>query len=116
MAVLADSRLAWLDGVPLYQRVMVVEASLDIRLARLVERGMDLDDARARIAAQPDDAARRRVADIVVRNDDDIEALTRRLHDLTPTIEAWASQVRHGARLGVRPAEPDRYGAVAEPT
>lgn len=92
MAVLAGSRLGWLDRVPLYQRVLVVEADLDIRLARLVARGMELDDARARIAAQPDDAVRRSVADVVVRNDGDLDTLTGRLHDLVPTIEAWSVQ------------------------
>ena len=116
MAVLADSRLGWIDGASIYQRVVVVEAGLEARLERLVARGMDLEDARARIAAQPDDSMRRRVADVVVRNDHDVDALARRLHDLVPTIEAWASQMRDGPRLGVRSAETGRYGASAGPT
>jgi dephospho-CoA kinase len=92
MAVLAGSRLGWIDGAPLYRRVVVVEADLEVRLERLVARGMDLDDARSRIAAQPDDSVRRDVADVVVRNDQDVGTLTGRLHDLVPTIEAWTAQ------------------------
>jgi len=52
--------------------VVVVEAPLEERLRRLVaERGMTEADARARIAAQADDATRRAVADVVVLNDGD---------------------------------------------
>ncbi len=92
MAVLAESRLGWVDDAPLYRRVIVVEADLDVRLPRLVARGMTIDDARSRIAAQPDDLTRRRVADVIVRNDADLDDLRRRIGDLAPTIEAWASQ------------------------
>lgn len=98
MAVLAGSRLGCLDGVPLYRRVIVVEADLDIRLERLVGRGMDLDDARGRIAAQPDDSVRRSVADVVVRNDHDLDSLTTRLHDLVPTFAAWSAQAAGSTR------------------
>jgi dephospho-CoA kinase len=115
MAVLADSRLGWVDGAALYRRVVVVEADLEVRLERLVARGMDIDDARARIAVQPDDSMRRRVADVVVRNDHDVDALTDRLHDLVPTIEAWASQMHDGPRPSVRSAERGSYGAPAGP-
>jgi dephospho-CoA kinase len=61
---------AWVD------MVVVVEAPEDVRLSRLVEgRGMTATDARARIAAQADDAARRAVADHVVVNDGEVAAL-----------------------------------------
>ena len=63
---------AWVDCI------VVVEAPLEQRIARLVTgRGMDESDARARIAAQVDDAARRRVADHVVVNDGEVGALRR---------------------------------------
>jgi dephospho-CoA kinase len=62
----------WLD------RVVVVEAPLDQRIHRLIaERGMTEGDARARIAAQADDADRRAIADHVVLNDGDLGALRR---------------------------------------
>jgi dephospho-CoA kinase len=56
--------------------VVVVEAPLEQRIARLTEqRGMTEADARARIAAQVDDATRRSFADHVVVNDGDAAAL-----------------------------------------
>ena len=51
-----------------YDLVLVVEAEPEIRVARLVERGLTEDDARARIAAQASDAERRGVADVVLDN------------------------------------------------
>ncbi|TKJ18230.1 dephospho-CoA kinase [Blastococcus sp. CCUG 61487] len=58
-----------------YDLVLVVEADLDVRLARLVERGMTEDDARARIAAQATDEQRRAVADVVLDNSGTLERL-----------------------------------------
>jgi dephospho-CoA kinase len=48
--------------------VLVVEADLEIRVARLVQRGLSEEDARARIAAQATDEQRRAVADVVLDN------------------------------------------------
>ena len=59
-----------------YDTVVVVEAPVAVRIERLVEsRGMDPDDAAARIERQTDDETRRAVADIVVHNDGDLDAL-----------------------------------------
>jgi len=56
--------------------VVVVDAPPEIALRRLVEqRGMDESDARARMAAQPDRAARLEGADFVVDNSGDVEQL-----------------------------------------
>lgn len=52
-----------------YDLVLVVQASLDVRLARLAERGTPEADARARIAGQATDEQRAAVADVVVHND-----------------------------------------------
>jgi dephospho-CoA kinase len=50
-----------------YHLVLAVVADADVRLRRLTEgRGMDDDDARARIAAQADDDARRAAADVLL--------------------------------------------------
>jgi len=48
--------------------VLVVEADLETRVARLGLRGLSEQDARARIAAQATDAQRRAVADVVLDN------------------------------------------------
>jgi dephospho-CoA kinase len=51
-----------------YELVLVVQADLGTRVARLVARGMTEDDARARIAAQATDEQRAAVADVVLDN------------------------------------------------
>ncbi|RFU22645.1 dephospho-CoA kinase [Geodermatophilus marinus] len=51
-----------------YDLVLVVEADLATRLARLAERGVAEADARARISAQATDEQRRAVADVVLDN------------------------------------------------
>ena len=71
MAVLVETDL----GAGQYDTVVVVEAPLDVRLARLAQRGMTEDDARARIASQATDDQRREVADFVIDNGGDIDDL-----------------------------------------
>jgi dephospho-CoA kinase len=70
----------------LYQVVIVVLASEDVRVARLLrDRGMTEADVRARITAQATDEQRRAVADIVIVNDTDMD-------DLRSQVDAaWAS-------------------------
>ena len=58
-----------------FDLVLVVEAEVGTRVARLAERGLTAEDARARIASQATDEQRRAVADVVLRNDGDREAL-----------------------------------------
>jgi dephospho-CoA kinase len=63
--------------------VVVVEAPVEMRIARLVAgRAMREDEARSRIAAQVDDAERRAVADHVLVNDGDLEALSAQARHL----------------------------------
>jgi dephospho-CoA kinase len=51
-----------------YELVLVVEADTATRVARLVQRGLSAEDARARMAAQASDGQRRAVADVVLDN------------------------------------------------
>lgn len=52
-----------------YDVVIVVWADIDTRLQRLSDfRGMDLEDAKARMAAQATDAQREAIADIIIDN------------------------------------------------
>jgi len=61
---------------PDYHLVVVVHAPVEDRLARLTEgRGMTEEEARARMAAQADDAARRAAADAELANTADLAAL-----------------------------------------
>jgi len=69
MAVLTESRLGQLESGRGYTQVVVVEASDDLRIARLAERGLDEAQARARMAAQASNAQRRALADHLISND-----------------------------------------------
>jgi dephospho-CoA kinase len=51
-----------------FDLVLVVRADQEVRVARLVQRGLPEDDARARIAAQATDEQRAAVADVVLDN------------------------------------------------
>ena len=67
---------------PAYDLVVVVEAAEDIRLTRLLARGMSDDDARRRMAAQATDAERRDVADVVIANNDDLASLAAQVDEV----------------------------------
>jgi dephospho-CoA kinase len=67
--------------------VLVVEADPEIRVARLVQRGLTEDDARARIASQASDGQRRAVADVVLDNSGTPEELAEQVDRF------WAERV-----------------------
>ncbi|MHA5053512.1 dephospho-CoA kinase [Streptomyces sp. SD15] len=74
---------------PLYDLVVVVDASPETQLDRLVRlRGMSEEDARARMAAQATREKRLQIADVVIDNDVPLEDLERRVR------EVWADLVR----------------------
>jgi len=72
MPLLAEQGPAALTG---WDRIIVVDCPDDMRLQRLVERGLDVDDARRRIAAQATREERLAVADVVIDNSGDLPAL-----------------------------------------
>ncbi|MEU0101603.1 dephospho-CoA kinase [Streptomyces sp. NPDC006267] len=77
---------------PLYDLVVVVDASAETQLDRLVRlRGMTESDARARMAAQATRDRRRAVADLVVDNDGPLEALEPQVRTV------WDELVRRAA-------------------
>ncbi|MFJ3716012.1 dephospho-CoA kinase [Streptomyces sp. NPDC090057] len=85
---------------PLYDLVIVVDASPATQLDRLVRlRGMTEDDARARMAAQATREQRRQIADVVIDNDVPLDALRKRV------AEVWDDLVRRAR--GPRTAAPD---------
>ncbi|AWI27891.1 dephospho-CoA kinase [Streptomyces sp. ICN441] len=85
--LLAENGLA-----PLYDLVVVVDASPGTRLDRLVRlRGMTESEARARMAAQAEPEQRRAVADLIIDNDGPLEALEPQVR------EVWA-ELRERAR------------------
>jgi len=77
-----------------WDHVVVVEAPLPIRLARLArDRGMTDPEARARMAAQATDEQRRAVADTLIVNDGDL----RELQDAVTAL--WQALATKAARL-----------------
>ncbi|MEU3994932.1 dephospho-CoA kinase [Streptomyces fungicidicus] len=78
---------------PLYDLVIVVDASPETQLDRLVDRrGMTAQDARARMAAQASREERRAIADIVIDNDVPLDVLRRRVEDVWSQLEDRASR------------------------
>ncbi|WP_425835164.1 dephospho-CoA kinase [Streptomyces fractus] len=74
---------------PLYDLVIVVDASTDTQLDRLTRlRGMSEEDARARMSAQATREKRLEIADIVIDNDVPLERLRERVD------EVWAELAR----------------------
>jgi dephospho-CoA kinase len=71
-----------------YDFVLVVEADPETRVARLVQRGLTAEDARARIAAQATDEQRRAVADVVLDNSGTPEQLADQVDRF------WAERVQ----------------------
>jgi dephospho-CoA kinase len=65
-----------------YVAVVVVEAPLELRLARLELRGVPRDDAQRRMAAQASDDERREVATYVIDNGGDLDSLARQVDEV----------------------------------
>ncbi|MFI1680127.1 dephospho-CoA kinase [Streptomyces sp. NPDC020607] len=76
---------------PLYDLVIVVDASPETQLDRLVRlRGMSEEDARARMAAQATREKRLEIADIVIDNDGPLEGLPERIGEVWADLERRA--------------------------
>ncbi|MFI9360704.1 dephospho-CoA kinase [Kitasatospora sp. NPDC053057] len=77
---------------PLFDLVVVVDADDEVRVERLVRlRGMAVEEARARMAAQASRADRLAIADLVIDNGGPLEALAARVD------EVWAELVKRAA-------------------
>ena len=83
MPLLVEQGPAALAG---WDRIVVVDCSDDIRLRRLVERGLAADDAGRRISAQASREERLAVADVVIDNSGDLPALESQVDRLW---EGW---------------------------
>jgi dephospho-CoA kinase len=83
--VVYDVPLLDARGTGEFERIVVADAPVEVRVRRLVElRGMAEDDARARVAAQLDDDARRALATDVVDTAGTLE------HTLAQVDGLWA--------------------------
>jgi dephospho-CoA kinase len=79
MPLLVEQGPAALAG---WDRILVVDCPDDTRLERLVERGLDADDAGRRISAQATREERLAVADVVIDNSGDLSTLESQLDRL----------------------------------
>ncbi|WP_030745975.1 dephospho-CoA kinase [Streptomyces griseus] len=78
---------------PLYDLVVVVDASPATQLDRLVRlRGMTEQEAKARMAAQATRAARLEIADLVIDNDGPLEALEPQVRKVWEELERRAAE------------------------
>ena len=77
--VVIDIPLLDAEGAKAYDAVVVVESTEEARLARLVERGMDPEGAKARMRVQVGDDERRAFATYVIDNTGDRSQLEREM-------------------------------------
>jgi dephospho-CoA kinase len=73
-----------------FDLIVTVEAPIDVRVARAVERGLDAEQARARVAAQSSESVRRAAADLEIENDSDLETFRSRADALIEQIREQA--------------------------
>jgi dephospho-CoA kinase len=79
------------DRAKEFQFIVVVQAKVETKLARLAERGMAEADARERMAAQASDEERRAIADVVLMNDGSMEELSAQVDELWPRLVEGAA-------------------------
>ncbi|MEU3610311.1 dephospho-CoA kinase [Streptomyces sp. NPDC035033] len=78
---------------PLYDLVVVVDASPGTQLDRLVRlRGMTEEEAEARMAAQATRAARLEIADLVIDNDGPLDALEPQVRKVWEELQRRAAE------------------------
>jgi dephospho-CoA kinase len=102
-AVAADADAVVVHDVPLlvetgqagpdsrFRPILVVDAPDEVRLRRLVERGMSEEEARRRMSAQAGRDERLAVADVVLDNSGPPEALAAQVEDLWPRLRSSAT-------------------------
>jgi dephospho-CoA kinase len=92
---------------PLFPLVVVVTADIETRVTRVVARGMDEADARARIKAQAPEEQRRAIADVLLDNSGSQAELAEKARDL------WYNRVLPLAHnIGTRQCAPRVYKLV----
>jgi dephospho-CoA kinase len=111
VAVLEATLLVEAGYAPDFDRVVTVEAPAELRLRRAVARGLAEDEARARLAAQPDGTERRAAAHTTIQNAGDLGKLEIQVAQLI-------REILHAARdreAGIAAAESADSAAPADP-
>jgi len=70
------------DASKKFDYIVTVEADEEVRIARLLERGMYISDIKARLANQASSQARIDIADALITNDGDEDHLLRQVENL----------------------------------
>lgn len=70
------------DAAKKFDFIVTVEAAEEVRIARLLERGMFISDIKARLANQASSESRTSIADVVITNDGDEDHLLRQVENL----------------------------------
>jgi dephospho-CoA kinase len=81
-----------------YAGVIVVDAPVEVRLARLVDRGVTREDAERRIALQASDEARRKVATWWIDNAGDLDALEEQVEAVWTDLQKLRDEDGRGGR------------------
>ena len=84
------------DAAHKFDFVVTVEAAEDLRIERLLARGMFITDIKARLASQAPSQARIDIADAVIVNDGDEDRLLRQVENL------WEGQIADLSSEGSR--------------
>ena len=84
--------LAETGGRGRYDAVVTVEAPAGLRLDRAVERGLDRDQAEARMEAQARSEDRRAVADYVIENDGSLDELRTQVETVFSALRKQAQR------------------------
>ena len=84
------------DAARKFDFVITVEADEELRISRLLSRGMFISDIKARLASQAPAEKRIAIADAVIRNDGDDDHLLRQVENL------WEGQIAELTSKGSR--------------
>ncbi|MGY0230838.1 dephospho-CoA kinase [Longispora urticae] len=98
---------------PTFHLVLVVRAAHDVRIGRLIDRGMPRAEAESRMAAQATDERRRVAADIEVDNSGTLAELHARLDAVWDRLVAFEANLRAGRRA---PRAPELVISPPDPT
>ena len=96
VVILEATLLVEAGYAPGFDGIVSVEAPPELRLARAVARGIPEADARARLLAQGDGAARRQAAGRVIDNSCDVAHLRRQVDELIDELRAIEARRREG--------------------
>ncbi|MEV6525593.1 dephospho-CoA kinase [Longispora sp. NPDC051575] len=98
---------------PTFHLVLVVRAAHDVRIGRLIGRGLPRAEAESRMAAQATDDQRRAAADIEVDNSGTLAELHARLDAVWDRLVAFEANLRAGQRA---PRPPELVISAPDPT